>query len=165
MTTDGKTKSAKGTSGKKTLRRPCRAIVGVGAVIYRYTQAGQIAVVLIKKQGGYWTLPKGKLLPDEAPEVGVAREAAEETGAVGVVEAAVLTVSYTIRKDGTRRRKQVTYYLVRYEGGELRPGAAEKITRVRWASLDESRRRIKRGRVRRVVRAAAALLGGNAAHG
>jgi 8-oxo-dGTP diphosphatase len=143
--------------GKKHAPEP---IAAVGAVVYRRDdQAGGLQVLLIKKRGGYWTLPKGKLQRDEPAPVAVAREVEEETGIVVSVAEALITVSYSILKARGRLPKQVTYYLAQAVGGDLRPDPRERIMRVRWVRVDEALRRIKRGRVRRAVQAAVDVLG------
>jgi len=138
-------------------------IASVGGVVYRWTAVGQLEILLIKKQGGFWTLPKGQIKPGEDERDAVAREVAEETGISGMVEAAVLQVLYTIQKAGRRRRKAVTYYLMRADGGRLRPSRKERMARVRWFPVGAALRRIRRGRIRTVVRAARAILDDDAA--
>jgi ADP-ribose pyrophosphatase YjhB (NUDIX family) len=134
-------------------------IAAAGGVVYRWSATGQLEVLLIKKQGGFWTLPKGRIKPGESERDAVAREVAEETSITGVVESAVRQVLYTIQKAGRRRRKTVTYYLLRAESGRPRPQAKERILRVRWFTVGVALRRIRRKRIRMVVRAARAMLG------
>ena len=129
-------------------------IVAIGGVVYRQTAPGQIDLLLIKKQGGFWTLPKGKVEPDETPAAAVAREVFEETGITGTVEELVRQVSYRILKKGKTRRKVVTYYLFSADEGVLRPSADEHIEYVRWFPAEAALRRIRRNRVRSVVRRA-----------
>ena len=133
-------------------------ISAAGGVVYRRSGAGQLEILLIKKQGGFWTLPKGRIKIGEDERVAVAREVAEETSITGVVELMVRQVFYTIQKAGRRRRKTVTYYLLRAEAGRPRPQAKENIIRVRWFPVGAALRRIRRKRIRNVVRAARALL-------
>src|SRR6266511_2339363 len=38
-------------------------IASVGGVVYRWTAVGQLEILLIKKQGGFWTLPKRPASP------------------------------------------------------------------------------------------------------
>ena len=135
-------------------------IAAAGGVVYRRTTAGQLEILLIKKQGGFWTLPKGRIKDGEEAPAAVAREVAEETSVVGDVEGMVRQVLYTIHKAGRRRRKSVTYYLVRAVAGRPRPQAKERITRVRWFSIGMALRRIRRRRIRLVVRVARAMLEG-----
>jgi 8-oxo-dGTP diphosphatase len=134
-------------------------IVAVGGVVYRRTRRGQLQLLLIKKRAGFWTLPKGKALPGEPLADAVAREVSEETGLSGAVETAVRQVSYEIRKKGASRRKVVTYYLLRANGGVLRPDRKERIEKVRWFPIPAALRRIGRPRVRAVAEQATRLLG------
>lgn len=146
---------------KQPLHPHLTAIIAVGAVVYRYGGRRGFEVLLIKKRGGYWTLPKGRVRLSEEYGDAVAREVLEETGISGQVEAEVLQVSYVTPRRRRARRKIVTYYLMRaHEGTIATPGvhSAEAIEQVRWATPRAALRRIKRRRVRRVVEVAAALL-------
>lgn len=130
------------------------AIQAVGAVVYRLTEQDQLEVLLIRKRGGSWTLPKGRLKSGEDPEAGLLREVAEETGLTGDVGELIARAEYRILKAGKMRRKIVSYYLLRATGGELRPDAGEGIEHVRWVSAPQVFQRIGRSRIRAVVRAA-----------
>jgi len=134
-------------------------ITAAGGVVYRWTGSRKLEVLLIKKQGGFWTLPKGRVKIGEDDHEAVAREVAEETGLAGKVEAMIQQVVYTIQKAGRPRRKTVTYYLVRAGAGKPRPDAREHITHVRWFPIDVALRRIRRQRIRNIVRAAQGMLG------
>ena len=133
-------------------------IMAVGGVVYRCTSPGQIELLLIKKRGGFWTLPKGRVKPDEHPIAAVQREIFEETGLAGVVEDPIRDVTYQIVKRGRPCHKIVTYYLVRAESGTLRPDKREGIARVRWFALAHALDRIQRDRVREVAQYASTLL-------
>jgi 8-oxo-dGTP diphosphatase len=133
-------------------------IAAAGGVVYRRTESGQLQVLLIRKEGGFWTLPKGRIKTGEDERDAVAREVTEETGITGPVEQLVRQVMYTIKKAGRQREKTVTYYLLRAEGGQPRPQSKERIARVRWFSIEEALKRIHRGRIREVVHEAQAML-------
>lgn len=133
-------------------------ILAVGAVIYRRDKAGQLEFLLIKKRLGYWTLPKGRIKAGESEEQALVREIQEETGLLGPVGAQVSQVSYQIVKKGQLHWKYVAYYLMRAEGGVLRPGSEEAIRKVRWFPARAAIRRIRRGRVRKVALRADELL-------
>ena len=133
-------------------------IAAAGGVVYRWSAVGQLEILLIKKQDGFWTLPKGRIEPGEDERAAVLREVAEETSVTGEVGALVRQVFYTIQKAGRRRRKTVSYYLVRAVSGRPRPQARERILRVRWFAIGVALRRIRRRRLRNVVRAARAIL-------
>jgi 8-oxo-dGTP pyrophosphatase MutT (NUDIX family) len=133
-------------------------VVAVGAVIYQIDARAKLSILLIKKRGGYWTLPKGKLLPDESEPQALAREVHEETGLCGEIGPAVRSVSYMIVKRGQEVRKQVTYYLVRAEPGELRLSASEQIVKAGWYAPAAALRRLRRGRLRVILRRACEML-------
>ena len=134
-------------------------IAGAGGVVYRWSAAGQLEILLIRKRGGFWTLPKGQIKAGEDQREAVVREVAEETSVSGEIGLLVRQVFYTIQKAGRRRRKTVSYYLVRAQSGSPRPQSKERILRVRWFPVGVALRRIRRKRIRSVVRAARAMLG------
>ena len=138
-------------------------IAAAGGVVYRWSAAGQLEILLIKKQDGFWTLPKGRIEPGEDERAAVLREIAEETSVNGELGTMVRQVFYTIQKAGRRRRKTVSYYLVRAVSGRPRPQARERILRVRWFVISVALRRIRRRRLRNVVRAAQAALSADSA--
>jgi 8-oxo-dGTP diphosphatase len=133
-------------------------IVAVGGVVYRCTSQGQVELLLIKKQGGFWTLPKGRIKPDEHPIAAVQREIFEETGLAGAVEDPIQEVTYQIVKHGQPCHKVVTYYLFRAEAGTPRPDKREGIVRIRWFAVPHALDRIRRDRVREVAHHASTLL-------
>jgi 8-oxo-dGTP pyrophosphatase MutT (NUDIX family) len=127
-------------------------------VLYQHDERGKPQYLLIKKRGGYWTLPKGKLNPNEDEIDALIREVAEETGLEGVVEQPIHAVSYKILKQGQLIRKHVNYYLVRITGGKLVLSAAEKIIKAGWFPSTTAIRRLRRGRLRVIFRRAHLLL-------
>ena len=133
-------------------------IVAVGGVVYRCTSHGQVELLLIKKHGGFWTLPKGRIKPDEHPIAAVRREVFEETGLAGAVEDPIQEVTYQIIKRGQPCHKVVTYYLFRAEAGTPRPDKREGIVRIRWFSVPHALDCIHRERVRMVAHCASTLL-------
>jgi 8-oxo-dGTP pyrophosphatase MutT (NUDIX family) len=134
-------------------------IIAVGAVAYRITET-RCEVLIIKKTGGYWTLPKGGVLADEPDEVALRRELFEEVGLTGTVEAAIETVEYITPRRDPPRPKRTTYYLVRADTGVLVLSSEEAIVGGRWVSFNGALKRIRRARIRDVVRTARTMLEG-----
>ncbi len=133
-------------------------VFAAGGVVYRSTKAQRITILLIKKVGGFWSLPKGKVEPGETAQRAVLREVKEETGINGVVEELVAQTDYTVVKKGYTQHKTVAYYLIRATGGSLRPARSELISKVRWMPIEKALQRLQRQRLRAVVRAAQTLL-------
>ncbi len=133
-------------------------VLAVGGVIYRVDDRGRLVILLIKKRGGYWTLPKGKLIPGEEESAALAREVTEETGLEGTIGQPIRSVSYKIVKQGQVLRKQVNYYLVLVTASTLRLNADEQIIKAGWFLPNTALRRLKRGRLRVILRQAWAMI-------
>jgi 8-oxo-dGTP diphosphatase len=80
-----------------------------------------------------WTLPKGKLHPGEHPLVAAVREVEEETGAQVEAGRRLTSVEYPLGSDCLKR---VSYWAMRYRGGQHLPG--DEVDRLRWATVAEA---------------------------
>lgn len=128
-------------------------IHGVGAVVFRLQPNQAIEILLIRKRKGFWSLPKGKLKPNESPLAAIMREVYEETKVTAEVIDLIGNVDYQIKVDRKRQRKIVDYYLLRAINDRARPtGGSEQIVAVEWVSLAEAMKRLQRPRLRALVR-------------
>jgi 8-oxo-dGTP pyrophosphatase MutT (NUDIX family) len=115
-----------------------------GVVVHSENGATQIAAIRPQgKPAGHWVLPKGALDPGESAEAAALREVHEETGIVAVPVAKLGAVRYVYTWAGERVFKVVTFFLMRYEHGEI--GAIDEAMRVEvheatWLPLDEAPR-------------------------
>jgi 8-oxo-dGTP diphosphatase len=123
----------------------------VGGVLYRYSASGELEIVLIKKQGGNWTLPKGHIEADETTSAALMREMAEEVALSGSVETLLSTVAYPIEKRGQVRQKVVQYYLMHIRSGKPRPNQQEGIRQARWFAVPLALQRVQNERIREVI--------------
>jgi 8-oxo-dGTP diphosphatase len=130
----------------------------VGGVLYRYSASGELEIVLIKKQGGSWTLPKGQIEPNETTRAALMREMLEEVALNGTVEMLLSTVAYPIRKRGLVRQKVVQYYLMRIQSGTPRPNRREGIREARWFAAGIALQRVQSERVREIIEQAIVYL-------
>jgi 8-oxo-dGTP diphosphatase len=133
-------------------------IDGVGAVVYRVNDANMIEVLLIRKIGGYWTLPKGKLKPGETAEQGLIREVREETGLL-VAPLDLIAQAHYLTHHRLPRQKRVVYFSAITVKGKVRPQFSEGILAVRWVCLTSAQKLVTRPRVRAVLRSAQTLIG------
>jgi diadenosine hexaphosphate hydrolase (ATP-forming) len=102
-----------------------------GGVVFRPTERGW-ELLLILDRFGCWTLPKGKVEPDESPAQTALREIEEETGIAGRVRDLLGTVCYRHGEAlGGEAIKEVTYFLVEALPGEARPQPGE-VTDLCW---------------------------------
>lgn len=148
-------------AGKSSSLAHKQPIYAVGAVAYRLNARGQIQILLIKKRGGYWTLPKGQVRPSEDDASALLRELYEETGLTGIIEENVAQIQYITPRRRRPHRKIVTYYVVRVAPDAVaapRRHTSEGIEKVRWSDLREALQRVKRKRISDVVACACALL-------
>jgi ADP-ribose pyrophosphatase YjhB (NUDIX family) len=123
----------------------------IGGVLYRCCTDGQVKILLIKKQGGSWTLPKGHIEANEPAQVALEREMLEEVALRGTVEALLSTVTYSIIKRGHLRPKIVQYYLMHITRGTPRPNRREGIRQARWFMAPAALQRVQNERVRTII--------------
>jgi 8-oxo-dGTP pyrophosphatase MutT (NUDIX family) len=88
-----------------------------------------------------WALPKGLIDPGErGPETAV-REVLEETGVRAVVDRKLGDIRYVYTWEGERIFKVVSFFLVRYEHGEIGDVPSEfahEIEEARWLPLPDA---------------------------
>jgi 8-oxo-dGTP pyrophosphatase MutT (NUDIX family) len=71
-------------------------VLAAGGVVRRRTLRGWKIAVVHRKRYDDWSLPKGKLEPDETPDKGALREIREETGCEGTIVGFAGTTRYTV---------------------------------------------------------------------
>ncbi|MER7166236.1 NUDIX hydrolase [Micromonospora sp. NPDC000207] len=127
-------------------------IRAAGGVVWRRT-AERVEVCLVHRpRYGDWSLPKGRLEPDEAPLVAAVREVAEESDVRAVPQVRLPTVRYLV--DG--RPKRVDYWSMEAVGtGGFQPGT--EVDEVGWFDVDEAVRRTSYPHDAEVLAAFAAL--------
>jgi 8-oxo-dGTP pyrophosphatase MutT (NUDIX family) len=81
-----------------------------------------------------WGLPKGAPNADETTEQAAKREVLEETGLRAEVVTLLDRIEYFFRANDKLIRKEVDFYLMRYEGGEMRPQLTE-VDDCEWVEL------------------------------
>ncbi|HYK91130.1 MAG TPA: NUDIX domain-containing protein [Acidobacteriota bacterium] len=101
-----------------------------------------------KQQSDLLALPKGLVDPPEKPEQTAVREVREETGVTAAVVTKLADIKYSyIRSWGDRQRvfKIVSFYLLRYESGQindLSPEMRIEVQEALWVPLDEVPQRL-----------------------
>jgi 8-oxo-dGTP diphosphatase len=96
---------------------------------------GRIAVIHRPRYDD-WSLPKGKLEPDEGFEQGALREVEEETGIRGRIVAELSPTSYVDRKG---RDKLVRWYRMDLDGEPLAFAPNDEVDELRWLTPSEAR--------------------------
>ena len=110
-----------------------RTVEAAGGVVMRPGEAGMEICVVHRPRYGDWTLPKGKLDPDESFEEAALREVEEETGLRCELGPELPRTHYT---DGKGRAKIVRYWLMEVVDGEFQPN--DEVDEVRWMTAHDA---------------------------
>lgn len=118
----------------KAAGRGREGVRAAGGIVWQADASGEVRVAVIHRPAyDDWTLPKGKLRPEE-DELGAAlREVEEETGFRCVAERPAGTSTYA---DHLGREKTVRYWMMRPVGGRFHP--SHEVDELRWVTLSEA---------------------------
>src|SRR4051794_28998669 len=110
-------------------RERMMTVAAAGGIVTRQAASGVVEVLLVHRpKYDDWTLPKGKLDPDERDEDAALREVREETGYECALGGRGPTVRYV---DGRGRPKRVRYWFMTVVGGaESVPNT--EVDELRW---------------------------------
>jgi 8-oxo-dGTP pyrophosphatase MutT (NUDIX family) len=97
-------------------------------------------VLMIRDRYGRWTFPKGHIEQGETPKEAAVREVLEETGVQAVPGERLGQVGYALSGGND---KQVTWFFMTYENGEVRPLQSE-IAEARWLGFDQAQEQVQR---------------------
>ncbi|GAA5182117.1 NUDIX hydrolase [Rugosimonospora acidiphila] len=104
-----------------------------GGVVWRQAESGEVEIVIVHRpRYDDWTLPKGKLEPDEHAIVAAVREVFEETGVEGVPQVRLPTIEYLTGEPGVDKRVDFWSMRVRVDHGR---GPDHEVSEVRWVPL------------------------------
>jgi 8-oxo-dGTP pyrophosphatase MutT (NUDIX family)/phosphohistidine phosphatase SixA len=107
-------------------RTTASEIRAAGGAVWR-VHDGKVEVALVHRpRYDDWSLPKGKLLPDESELTAAVREVGEELGSQVTVSRRIGTVAY----DAAAAHKTVTYWVMRHVAGEFVPNS--EVDEVAW---------------------------------
>ncbi|MGH8862529.1 MAG: NUDIX hydrolase [Jatrophihabitantaceae bacterium] len=133
------------------MSRPAKAIAAAGGVVWRLRDGAPDLLVIHRPRYDDWTLPKGKLLPNESDLAAAVREVGEELGAEVAVQQRITTVKYAVGDI----RKKVTYWSMRYRGGDFEPN--DEVDDVEWLRVGRAYQRLTYDADRGVLRDFAAM--------
>ena len=110
----------------------------VGAVVYA-REGSEVYLALVHDIFGHWTLSKGKLLPEEEPEVGVVRKIKEEIG-LNIEPLERLGENEYVASDPEvgKKRKHVIFFLARSPLAEVQLAKKGGLDDARWFKLGEA---------------------------
>ena len=113
-------------------------VKGAGGVVCREGASGKTEIVVVHRPAyDDWTLPKGKVDPDETPEECALREVKEETGFRCELKRPVGCTAYVDRRG---RNKVVCYWVMEVISGRFRPGG--EVDRMAWLPINDAVKRL-----------------------
>jgi 8-oxo-dGTP diphosphatase len=155
--------AARAVARKRPIESAKKAIaqeISAGGVIYRFRDGiAEVALIRVRER---WCLPKGKLETDEAVADAAVREVREETGLSGkiVTKLGDITYWYTVHKKDTKPTrvfKRVTFFLLKYQGGDVEFHDTE-VDKAAWFAITEARNRLAFSSEKKVMDHACILL-------
>ena len=113
-------------------------IKAAGGIVCRKGPSGKTEIVVVHRPAyDDWTLPKGKIDPEETPEECALREVKEETGYKCVLVRPLGCTAYVDRRG---RNKVACYWVMQVISGRFRAGG--EVDRMHWLSLPEAIKRL-----------------------
>jgi 8-oxo-dGTP pyrophosphatase MutT (NUDIX family) len=149
--------------------------ISAGGVVVRHTGSGwEVAAIEPRREGGtsnssgrkmakqnrVLALPKGIVDPGEKADQTAVREVFEETGIEGAIVTKLTDIKYVyVRSWGDKQRvfKIVSFYLLRYIGGEIdnvMPAMRIEVQQALWIPLEGAERKLSYRGERDVIRLA-----------
>jgi len=113
-------------------------IRAAGGVVCRSNGSGKTQIVVVHRPGyDDWTLPKGKVDPDETAEECALREVREETGYKCELGRPLGCTAYVDRRG---RNKVACYWVMHVISGRFRAGG--EVDRMVWMSVADAIKRL-----------------------
>ncbi|HEV2216239.1 MAG TPA: NUDIX hydrolase [Candidatus Dormibacteraeota bacterium] len=113
-------------------------VKAAGGVVCREGSSGQTEIAVVHRPAyDDWTLPKGKVDPDETPEECALREVKEETGFRCELVRQLGCTAYVDRRG---RNKVACYWVMEVISGRFRPGG--EVDRMSWLSVADAVKRL-----------------------
>ncbi|QNE23136.1 NUDIX domain-containing protein [Kribbella qitaiheensis] len=117
-------------------------MIAAGGVVWR-EQRGERQVLLVHRpRYDDWSLPKGKLVPDEHVLVAAHREIEEETGQRVTLGPSLGIQRYEVRKNGGSVPKMVHYWSAAIDGKAREFEPNDEVDKLDWLGIDKARSRL-----------------------
>ncbi len=113
-------------------------IRAAGGIVCRRSRTGETEIAVIHRPGyDDWTLPKGKIEPDERAEDCALREVREETGLRCDLVRPLGCTAYIDRRG---RDKVACYWVMEVRGGRFKPGI--EVDKMLWLEVGDAIKRM-----------------------
>jgi 8-oxo-dGTP pyrophosphatase MutT (NUDIX family) len=135
-------------------------IVSAGGVVYRSFEDQVLFVLVGRRRGNYWCLPKGRIEDNETEKQAAKREVFEETGISNVeLGEKIGTISYEFYRKSTDTpyQKYVHFYLMAAASDGLNVGS--EFDRAMWFPAEDAMRIVSHRKEKKIVDKAMRMLG------
>jgi 8-oxo-(d)GTP phosphatase len=113
-------------------------IFAAGGVVWRERGGARQVLLVHRPRYDDWSLPKGKLMPNEHVLHGARREIEEETGHQVVLGPPLGVQRYTVRKNGGTAEKLVHYWsATAIDDADFQPNS--EVDEIAWLPVDKAR--------------------------
>jgi 8-oxo-dGTP pyrophosphatase MutT (NUDIX family) len=137
-----------------------RTIVSAGGVVYRKVEDRIFFVLVGRRRGNYWCLPKGRIEENETEVDAARREVFEETGIPQVdLGEKIGTISYEFyrRSTDSQYEKFVHFYLMKSKVATLHVGT--EFDRAMWFPARDALNMVSHRKEKEIVSKALKMLG------
>ena len=124
--------------------------VSAGGVVLRPNGVSYDVLLIGRGDQRVWSLPKGHVEPRETHEIAALREVREETGCWGDIIGKLSDISYWFYLNGTKHKKSVHFYLMRYVSGDT-ANHDHEVDEAAWFDVRTAKRALKYVNEKRLI--------------
>ena len=124
--------------------------VSAGGLVLRRNGAAYDALLIGRGHPRVWSLPKGHVEPRETHEQAALREVREETGCWAEILSKLPEISYWFYLNGTKHKKAVHFYLMRYRSGDT-ANHDHEVDEAAWFEVKAAKKALKYVNEKRLV--------------
>jgi 8-oxo-dGTP pyrophosphatase MutT (NUDIX family) len=124
--------------------------VSAGGLVLRRNGASMDALLIGRGVPRVWSLPKGHVEPRETHEMAALREVREETGCWAEILVKLSEISYWFYLNGTKHKKSVHFYLMRYRTGDT-ANHDHEVDEAAWFDIKAAKKALKYVNEKRLV--------------
>jgi 8-oxo-dGTP pyrophosphatase MutT (NUDIX family) len=124
--------------------------VSAGGLVLRRNGASYDALLIGRGSPRVWSLPKGHVEPRETQEKAALREVREETGCWGEILTKLSDISYWFYLNGTKHKKAVHFYLMRYRSGDP-ANHDHEVDEAAWFEIGAAKKALKYVNEKRLI--------------
>ena len=124
--------------------------VSAGGLTLRRNGASTEALLIGRGMPRVWSLPKGHVEHRETHEMAGLREVREETGCWAEIIVKLSEISYWFYLNGTKHKKSVTFYLMRYLSGDT-ANHDHEVDEAAWFEIKAAKKALKYVNEKRLI--------------